>query len=145
MENYNIVKAQTTENIWVTGYHTDSNTVNAEIPSKPGKKHEVKVFPDTVCRLGRYTEKGSPSPLFVGDIFTVNSVGTGVIVYENSTDEQGYQNIGYFVKWLSANKDISGNRNYLRTDLGFWLANSELKVVGNIKDRCRRIVVNEQI
>ena len=143
MENYNIVKAQTKENIWVTGYLTDSNTVNAEIPSKPGKKNEVKVFPATVCRLACYTEKGSP--LFVGDIFTVNSVGTGVIVYENSTDEQGYQNIGYFVKWLSANKDISDNCNYLRTDLGFWLTNSELKVVGNIKDRCRRIVVNEQI
>lgn len=143
MENYNIVKAQTKENIWVTGYLTDSNTVNAEIPSKPCKKNEVKVFPDTVCRLACYTEKGSP--LFVGDIITVNSVATGVIVYGNSTDEQGYQNIGYFVKWLSANKDIFGNRNYLRTDLGFWLANSELKVVGNIKDRCRRIVVNEQI
>lgn len=143
MENYNIVKAQTKENIWVTGYLTDSNTVNAEIPSKPCKKNEVKVFPDTVCRLACYTEKGSP--LFVGDIFTVNSVGTGVIVYGNNTDEQGYRNIGYFVKWLSVNKDIFGNRNYLRTDLGFWLANSELKVVGNIKDRCRRIVVNEQI
>lgn len=112
---------------WIYGdlfQHGEQRFIMAE-----GKNTEVE--PETVGEFTGHIDKNGVK-IFEGDIINYESPGYSVKYgtinfgkYALHTDCPAY-NIGFYISWL--------NNPFVRQDLGFWLEQREIVIIGNIYD-----------
>lgn len=129
MQYFNTVKALSKkEHKLVTGFLINENTL--EVYTDSGEGNTVEILSDTVRKYICTTKLGVH--LYVDDIISVaNGQLTGLIKFGSQIDDLGYNQVCYYIEWLSPNGNFEiDERNYLRTDLGYWL-NKSITVIGN--------------
>ena len=126
MPHNNTVKALNSHNEVVIGYLADSKIIS--IVEGSGKRN-TEILPNTVRRYICSTTSGTP--LYVDDIIFADGIHKGIIKFGKQLDKLGYNQICYYIKWLSSDSNCEADEiNYLRTDLGYWL-DKKISVIGN--------------
>ena len=94
------------------------------IVDKVGEYHRVD--PETVGEFtGLYDKDGTG--IFEGDIIKYETSGYDDVVYGTiNFGKYAIYNIGFCISWL--------NNLFIRQDLGFWLKQREIIIIGNIHD-----------
>ena len=129
MQYFNTVKALSKkEHKLVTGFLINENTL--KVYTDNGEGNTVEILSDKVRKYICTTKLGVH--LYVDDIISVaNGQLTGLIKFGSRIDDLGYNQVCYYIEWLSPNSNSEiDERNYLRTDLGYWL-NKSIIVIGN--------------
>lgn len=103
----------------------------------PNKHLQAEIRPETLCMSTEYVKNNQT--VFQGDIIQLDKSDatvtlTGIIrfgKYKSAFDKDNTEHYGFYIEWL---KVFSINTEHLRKDMGYWMNQEEIKVVGNIID-----------
>lgn len=118
---------------WVEGFFTCATdccgrSYFIDVPRKDpdDSNHRYEVDSETVCEFTGLTDKNGVK-FFEGDIIKYETPGYDDVVYGTiNFGEYAIYNIGFYISWL--------NNLFIRQDLGFWLKQREIVIIGNIYD-----------
>lgn len=108
---------------WIEGYLSDENCINST-----ELEGEFLVDPKTVCMGTEYIKDGMR--VFECDIVKCDDY-IGVVrfgKYRNPSSGLETEHYGFYIEWKLA------ETSDLRKDIGFWMNERDVKVVGNVYD-----------
>lgn len=130
-----LAKAKKKENgNWITGYPLTYGNGDEWyiIPEGAMKLSPISIKKETICH---YTGQRLPDGVRLHEFDIVSAADTdgslisGIIrfgTYQSCFDNTATAHIGFYVDWQ--------DNRYWRKDLGYWIQNNRLKVVGNTKE-----------
>lgn len=92
----------------------------------PNRKLRMDIAPETLCMYTGKADKNGKR-IFENDIFEIEEKFIGIIKF-GEYQNMNSVNIGFYIRW------ISKKAAYLRIDLGYWVDDEEVEVIGNVFD-----------